>query len=73
MPAVESPFVSPGVPQVPFVMGHYELPLMEVIILGPRPFFCGRSRGPHFPLRASPLSEYLYAKSGFVLLEGSGS
>ena len=73
MPAGESPLVSPGIPQVPFVTGPYKPHWMEVTTFGEGPFACGRSQGPHFPLRVSPLCGSVYAKSRCVHLEDSGS
>ena len=55
MPAGESPLVSPGVPQVPFVTGPFEPLLMEVIEFGQGPYPCGRLQRPRFPLMGSPL------------------
>ena len=43
MPAGESPLISPGVPQVPFVTVPYEPVFMEVVIFGQGLFHCGRS------------------------------
>ena len=66
MPAGESPLFSPGVPLVRFVTGTYKLLLLEVIPFGQGPFPLGRSQGPHFPLRVSPLCGSICDRSGLV-------
>ena len=49
-----------------FVTGPYKLLLLEVVPFGQGPFLCGRSQGPHFPLRVSPLWGSVCARSGLV-------
>ena len=69
MPAGESPLISPGVPQVPFVTSPYEPLLMEVVLFGQGPFPYGRS----LHLRACPLCLIISAKGVFVPIEGTCS
>ncbi len=49
-----------------FVTGPYKLLLWNVVPFGQGPLPCGRSQGPHFPLRVSPLCGSVCARSGLV-------